>query len=322
MDFKLNKTWWLSLSNRNISQDMDALTQARVRLMNQFAFAIFIFMLGDACWKLFQGLHLEFFALLILSGAFFALSIYTKMYSKSKIGLYIYICETLLLFYFSSSSPIYQTITPYYFALLFAALFIFPERASFYNVFIFIWVIALFYGVQFLRMGWIEPQELKGLKFEIGDIWGGSFSLKTLLLWMLNGYFLLLKQEEFKKLYQRSVTKKSMVPQLVEVSTAIPSTPALAVTDVVEMAKTDDLAFIPAFKQLFPDFHARLLKINPDLTAQEFKFCALLKLGFSTKDISNYNHLAVRSVQTKKSRLRKSLNIPREEDLYQWIDKL
>lgn len=37
------------------------------------------------------------------------------------------------------------------------------------------------------------------------------------------------------------------------------------------------------------------------MTGEEFKFCALLKLGFTTKDIAEYNHFTVRTVQTKKT---------------------
>jgi DNA-binding NarL/FixJ family response regulator len=53
---------------------------------------------------------------------------------------------------------------------------------------------------------------------------------------------------------------------------------------------------------------------------EESKLCALLKLGFTTKDIAEYNHLEVRTVQGRKNRLRKSFNIPSDTDLYIWIE--
>ena len=52
------------------------------------------------------------------------------------------------------------------------------------------------------------------------------------------------------------------------------------------------------------------------MTPEEFKFCFLLKLGFTTKDIAEYNNLAIRTVQTRKSRLRKNFDISSEVDLY------
>ena len=90
--------------------------------------------------------------------------------------------------------------------------------------------------------------------------------------------------------------------------------------DIVKLAIDNDAAFIPLFKQNFPYFYDNLKSFNKQMTGEEFKFCALLKLGFTTKDIAEYNHFTVRTVQTKKNRLRKSFNIPSEKDLYAWID--
>ena len=64
------------------------------------------------------------------------------------------------------------------------------------------------------------------------------------------------------------------------------------------------------------------MSLNPNMTVDEFKFCALLKLGFTTKDIAICNNLAVRSVQTRKGRLRKSFLLSPQEDLYNWINKI
>ncbi|WP_185194893.1 helix-turn-helix transcriptional regulator [Chryseobacterium antibioticum] len=65
-----------------------------------------------------------------------------------------------------------------------------------------------------------------------------------------------------------------------------------------------------------------LLEMNSSMTSDEFKLCALLKLGFTTKDIAEYNHISVRTVQARKSRLRKSFGISADIDLYNWIDTL
>lgn len=69
--------------------------------------------------------------------------------------------------------------------------------------------------------------------------------------------------------------------------------------NLVKLAMNDDIAFIPKIKSSFPNLYDNLMEINPAITSDEFKLCALLKLGFTTKDIAEYNHISVRTVQTK-----------------------
>ena len=341
MDVPINKPWLSFLTERHISKDMDQIQKLRVRLMNQFVFVIISLMLTNAVWLLHMRDYGDFLILLGISMLLLVVSLCTRICMSEKIGLYIYICSTILIFYFSTETPVYTTLSRFYFTLLFAALFIFPEKFRTANIFIYLWILTCYYLVKYYRDGGFSSEDTGET---VNYPWEGRFQLLTLCLWMVKGYFIILKKERLKKLTQESIKNVQYLQEnsLVSASKIAAQTEdkqvdkAIAhnnsdsmvqavqhtVTDLVEMAKADDLAFIPAFKQAYPNFYDSLLKINPDLTNQEFKFCALLKLGFSTKDISNYNHLAVRSVQTKKSRLRKSLNIPREEDLYQWIDRL
>ncbi|UIR56982.1 LuxR C-terminal-related transcriptional regulator [Sphingobacterium sp. SRCM116780] len=120
-------------------------------------------------------------------------------------------------------------------------------------------------------------------------------------------------------LYHQVLRSESLISDLKKKFT---SDTLLSIDDIVKLAIDDDIAFIPLFKQAFPQFYDKLMLINPQMTNDEFKLCALLQLGFTTKDIANYTHIAVRTVQTKKSRLRKSFNIPSNIDLYIWIGKV
>ncbi|MBN9337366.1 MAG: hypothetical protein J0I88_05890, partial [Chryseobacterium sp.] len=74
--------------------------------------------------------------------------------------------------------------------------------------------------------------------------------------------------------------------------------------------------------EVYPDFCNKLQMTYPDLLNSELAFCAYLKLNFSTKEIATYTFTAIKSVQNRKNRIRKRLNIPSEEDIYIWIDKL
>lgn len=92
--------------------------------------------------------------------------------------------------------------------------------------------------------------------------------------------------------------------------------------EVTELAQKNDSSFLMKFKGLYPDFITTLLKINPDLENSELAFCAMLKLHFSSKEIADYTFVQHRSVQQKKYRIRKRLNIPGEEDIYDFFDKI
>ncbi|WP_412850832.1 LuxR C-terminal-related transcriptional regulator [Chryseobacterium sp. PMSZPI] len=93
-------------------------------------------------------------------------------------------------------------------------------------------------------------------------------------------------------------------------------------TELLELAKTNDLKFIKRFEEINPNLFESILKINPQLTKSELSLCAMIWLGFSSKDIADLTFIQHRSVQTKKGRLRKKLNIPSETDLYSFFTSL
>jgi len=95
-----------------------------------------------------------------------------------------------------------------------------------------------------------------------------------------------------------------------------------AFTEVLELAKNDDPGFIPRFKEVYPEFYQKLTTKYPDLTIGQLRFCCMLRLNFSTKEIAYYHHLTVKGVQTRKNRLRKQLNIPSDADLNKWMIEL
>lgn len=92
--------------------------------------------------------------------------------------------------------------------------------------------------------------------------------------------------------------------------------------EVIELAKTSDPSFLKRFSEVYSDETKRLFEKHPNLTNSEFTLCALILLNFSTKDIATYTFVEHRSVQTKKSRLRKKLNLPAGADLESYLHPL
>lgn len=95
-----------------------------------------------------------------------------------------------------------------------------------------------------------------------------------------------------------------------------------AFREVLELAKKNDPSFLARFKEVYPEFCERFLNLYPNIVASEFIFCAYLKLNFSTKEIARYTFVTERAIQVRKSRLRKKINIPSDEDLYIWINRI
>lgn len=92
--------------------------------------------------------------------------------------------------------------------------------------------------------------------------------------------------------------------------------------EVKELAKNADPFFLTRFKEVYPEFYENLTSQYPSLTSNELKFCALLRLNLSNKEISLYENLSIRTVETRRYRLRKKLNFASDTDFNKWIMEL
>ena len=63
-------------------------------------------------------------------------------------------------------------------------------------------------------------------------------------------------------------------------------------------------------KLIHEKFFRNLRERYPSLTATDLRFCALLRLNLSTKDIAQMTNLTIRGVEAARYRLRKKLDIP------------
>jgi DNA-binding CsgD family transcriptional regulator len=76
------------------------------------------------------------------------------------------------------------------------------------------------------------------------------------------------------------------------------------------------------FQDVHTEFYDNLNKALPDLTPNEKKLCAFLKLNMTTKDISAITHQSVKSITMARYRLRQKLNLDRDENLIAFLSKL
>lgn len=73
--------------------------------------------------------------------------------------------------------------------------------------------------------------------------------------------------------------------------------------------------FLIQFEQKHTGFFQKLKKEYPDLTPNDLKLCACLKLNMNTKDIAYLLNISPRGVENSRYRLRKKLNIPPSQNL-------
>lgn len=83
----------------------------------------------------------------------------------------------------------------------------------------------------------------------------------------------------------------------------------------IKNAQDDDIwkEFEVRFSQVYNDFYERLNSKYPDLTLNEKRICAFLRLNMTTKEICALTRQSYNSLNVARARLRKKLNIQNED---------
>lgn len=88
-------------------------------------------------------------------------------------------------------------------------------------------------------------------------------------------------------------------------------------------ASIDDQAYWEVFRRNFDlvhnNFFRNLRERYPSLTTTDLKFCALLRLNMSTKEMAHFTGLTVRGVEGARHRLRKKLNLAEGDSITEFL---
>ncbi|MCK5846204.1 MAG: hypothetical protein KAG84_02110 [Bacteroidales bacterium] len=76
------------------------------------------------------------------------------------------------------------------------------------------------------------------------------------------------------------------------------------------------------FQNVHPNFFNSLLEVEPNLTQNELRMCAYIKMNMSTKEIANLLNISDRSIQTSRYRLKKKLTLDPNNDLITYIQAI
>ncbi|MFD2966511.1 helix-turn-helix transcriptional regulator [Sphingobacterium bambusae] len=89
---------------------------------------------------------------------------------------------------------------------------------------------------------------------------------------------------------------------------------------LVKLALSNPETLVIQFNQHYPLLFDQLLAVNPRMTTTEYKTLILIKLGFATKDISSIEFISVRTVETRKNRIRKNFGLSPHTNIYRWLN--
>ncbi|MFS4415218.1 triple tyrosine motif-containing protein [Maribacter sp. 2307ULW6-5] len=86
------------------------------------------------------------------------------------------------------------------------------------------------------------------------------------------------------------------------------------------ISNEDDWKFFEkAFNNADKDFLQNIKEAHPELTPNDLKLCAYLRLNLPSKEIAPLLNISVKSVEVKRYRLRKKMDLPREMGLTKYI---
>ncbi len=77
--------------------------------------------------------------------------------------------------------------------------------------------------------------------------------------------------------------------------------------------------FKEAFDNADKDFLKKVKLAHPSLTPNDLRLCAYLRLNLSSKEVAPLINISVRSVEIKRYRLRKKMDLPHEQGLVEYI---
>jgi DNA-binding CsgD family transcriptional regulator len=77
--------------------------------------------------------------------------------------------------------------------------------------------------------------------------------------------------------------------------------------------------FEEAFNNADRDFLKKIKDLHPNLTPNDLRLCAYLRLNLSSKEISSLLNISSKSVEIKRYRLRKRMNLEKGDNLVGYI---
>lgn len=136
------------------------------------------------------------------------------------------------------------------------------------------------------------------------------------------------KQLHFKvtQLVEKNELVNSLIGQLKSLQGQNPKQVSAGIDNIIHDLQNNShedfwAQFEATFGQINQSFYENLFRAYPNLTSNERKISAFLRMNFSTKEISNITHQSIRSIEMARSRLRTKLKLDRKENLTKFLSR-
>lgn len=305
--------------NRIINEE-EGDNSAYINLLNRYLFFLFcIFIFFSLFTKAFLKDTLMALFLVSVSLVFLLIrGIKKTKYSRKFLTVIVFFIIIQLTFYVSFFHVYnYKNAGDeyFYFTLLLSIPFFFDYKTQIKTVYFLAFIIALnFVTVEYFDLDFIPRRKL--LTHEDLKVLKLANIILSIVVFFINISFIAKKSRLIGILVRNVNSKNAYIGDLEksnnELSRQVTLIQDLAqnrVEEIIELAEKKSPLFLEKFQLFFPDFIPALLSINPDLISSELYMCVLIKLEFSTKKIAICTDSTVKSVESKKYRIKKKLNI-------------
>ena len=120
-----------------------------------------------------------------------------------------------------------------------------------------------------------------------------------------------------------TIRKNELLNEVQAIAQKLPdSAPARELRKMVKKnltSKKDWISFEEAFNNADKDFFKKIKAKHPSLTPGDLRLCVYLRLNLSSKEIAPLLHISPRSVEIKRYRLRKKMDLDKEVNLSDYI---
>ncbi|MGG5210024.1 helix-turn-helix transcriptional regulator [Chryseobacterium sp. MIQD13] len=323
------KKWQLSrfISTWGISENANELERCFTVLINQYLILLFfIFFFHSISIVIFLGITVNS---IFLGGISFSwiLVMLLKEYRENKsLIASSFICLSLVVTYYSSFCGQESGVYLFYFSLLSALPFFFELKKDKKIIFFIAgFILALLYITILFDFRLVDKNSLITIKKYEKKlmILNVTFSI---LVFMVDYYFIERKRSIVSTLNSENEYNINAIKSLQNKNERLLKNQFAAnkltednINEIMNLAQKNDPFFLNKFEFFFPEFFSILDDRGAKLILSEQHLCAMMRLNLDTKQIATYTNTTIKSVEGKKYRLRKKLNIPSDTEITQWI---
>ena len=325
---KIIQQFYFTISYNGINETViDPKEKDFTILINQYLFLIaIIFLLHGIFTISYVGYGITSFLMIGISILFLLLFAIPKNLIKNNLVISTILCVlTIIVTFYSSYCGFESGIFLFYFPIITSIFIFFSWHTSKYH---FIFLLLFTLSTAFISICYdfklINRNDIyDGLKNKL-------FTLNacyTLLLLILNSCFI--KLETYYFVLNRNGFKKKQIENLnneilrlqTKLNKDLYSEENLK--ELIDLIPFNENFFLEKFEIYFPDFFEKLNNLSESpLSIPDLKTCAMLKLGFTAKQIAIYSNSSIRSADGRIYRIRKKLNLSSDVDSKTWFKEL